>query len=1150
MCSDPPSETGPRRPGRRRWTGWAVLAGLLLAAEAAAGADPGSAEAAGVPAAAGVVVEEVAPGSLGERAGLLPGDVLTGWWRPGAAPANPGPAAGLLLSPFDLQAAFVEQAPRGALQLFGTRGSAAWSWTLLGGAAIEQVAVETRPLLAADLLALHEESKSLLAAQQGIPAAALWQSAAERASARGEGRTALWFLARRALALARLRLWAEADAAFEGAVAALTLADERMAAALLLEEWAYVANRRTQWERALGLHERALQLLAAGPETSLARARVLCGRGESLRRWEKYAAAQEVLRQSLGRHEVLAPESLDVARTLYELARAVSDSGDDAAAEILATRGEGLLRRLAPGSLLHARSLDLLGAVRFYRDDRAGAVRAFEESLALARRREPLGQDSARALLHLGVAARLDDDLPLAEEYLREALAIWQTLPPDSATLYNLASNLSQLAFLTGAQGDLSAGRAYGRQALEIQEKLDPTSRGVADALDALASVAHRAGDAAAARRDLTRAVALREKLPADKISLALTLALLGHVEVTSGEDLDRAEEALRRARHLLDEIKPLGLFQAEVLSDWSRLAAARNRPEEALELIRQALEIRGKLTPGNIGEAADLRWLGQLEWRLGRLAEGAEHQCRAADIVDDVRNRLDGRESLRSQFLASHGEYYAGCISARFHQDRQREAFHLLERGRARSLLDLMATRPLEPPELPADLKARRGQLRSEYERISAILAGLGLGQDAARVEELLGQLREIRRRQEALTQEIWSASPRFAALKHPHPLDLDGARGALDPGTALLAYVMGEQEVFLFVVRPEGGGSPGFAAFRLPVAAGPLRAEVEAFRSLLRDPGSPPRALGARARALYRRLIQPAESAIAPAERLLIAPDGILHTLPFAALRRRDGRYLVEWKPVHTVISATVYAELRQRRNLRLPRPEPRVAAFGDPVYPRWSGRQAEDAADLHLRSALRRGLSLAPLPWTRSEVEALGRLYPQARLYLDREATEENAKALDRAVEIVHFAGHALLDEALPLNSALALTIPEHPAAGRDNGLLQIWEIFEQVRLDADLVVLSACSTALGRETAGEGLVGLTRAFQFAGARSVLASLWEIDDGSTALFMPDFYRHLRDGRTKDEALRLAQLGWIRSAARAHPFYWAAFQLVGDHR
>jgi CHAT domain-containing protein len=160
-------------------------------------------------------------------------------------------------------------------------------------------------------------------------------------------------------------------------------------------------------------------------------------------------------------------------------------------------------------------------------------------------------------------------------------------------------------------------------------------------------------------------------------------------------------------------------------------------------------------------------------------------------------------------------------------------------------------------------------------------------------------------------------------------------------------------------------------------------------------------------------------------------------------------------------------------------------------------------------------------------------------------------------------VHFATHGLLDEQRPLSSALALTLVEPPEEGRDNGLLQAWEIFEQVRLSADLVTLSACDTGLGAQIRGEGIVGLTRAFQYAGARSVLASLWSVADDETAALMIHFYERLSAGLNKDEALRAAQIASIRGGMSAgsrsgtpatsratRAFFWAAFQVYGDWR
>jgi tetratricopeptide (TPR) repeat protein len=209
-----------------------------------------------------------------------------------------------------------------------------------------------------------------------------------------------------------------------------------------------------------------------------------------------------------------------------------------------------------------------------------------------------------------------------------------------------------------------------------------------------------------------------------------------------------------------------------------------------------------------------------------------------------------------------------------------------------------------------------------------------------------------------------------------------------------------------------------------------------------------------------------------------------------------------------------------------------------------------RAAPAAAPEILAAVRRGLSLEPLPASLDEVEGLASLFPQNRIFVGAEATEEHVKEVALGARLLHFACHGLVDEKSPLDSALALTIPEHQEKGRDNGLLQAWEIVHDLHLDADLVTLSACDTALGQDMGSEGLAGLSRAFQIAGARSVVASMWSVADIATSKLMKRFYGYLRQGKSKDEALRAAQTDLIHSPWLAHPCHWAAFQLSGDWR
>jgi len=201
-------------------------------------------------------------------------------------------------------------------------------------------------------------------------------------------------------------------------------------------------------------------------------------------------------------------------------------------------------------------------------------------------------------------------------------------------------------------------------------------------------------------------------------------------------------------------------------------------------------------------------------------------------------------------------------------------------------------------------------------------------------------------------------------------------------------------------------------------------------------------------------------------------------------------------------------------------------------------------------------------SPLPFSRREVEGIAQLFPgQVAAFLGAEATEERAKSLPRNTRIVHFATHGFVDEHFPMSSGLLLTPPDRVDERTEDGLLQAWEIFEQVRLDADLVVLSACDSGRGKELGGEGLLSLTRAFQFAGARAVVAALWQVADEGSADLMMRFYRHLKNGAAAEDALRnaqleiIAQIPWVRDPQGerrekgfSQDFVWSAFEVFGD--
>ena len=210
----------------------------------------------------------------------------------------------------------------------------------------------------------------------------------------------------------------------------------------------------------------------------------------------------------------------------------------------------------------------------------------------------------------------------------------------------------------------------------------------------------------------------------------------------------------------------------------------------------------------------------------------------------------------------------------------------------------------------------------------------------------------------------------------------------------------------------------------------------------------------------------------------------------------------------------------------------------------------RRPVTAGELTRSYFAERGYSFVRLPQSGDEVDVLGGLFaPEAKVLKGEEATEEAVKARCGEARYVHFACHGHLDPERGMESALILSLPRRAGRAKENGFLQAWEIFG-LKLNADLVTLSACETGLGEEMAGEGIIGLTRAFMYAGTPSVVVSLWRVSDESTSLFMQSFYGHLKAGDTKDVALQEAMQELRANPKYSHPLFWAPFVLVGDYR
>jgi CHAT domain-containing protein/Tfp pilus assembly protein PilF len=1038
----------------------------------------------------GVVVDDVQPGFVGEKAGLRRGDVLLGWHREASPPADPEPAHGEFVSPFDAMMVEYEQPSRGTLQIEVSRSDTPLQIHMPPG----DWRLKVRPAMSEAEIDVHEEARGLFAGQKHAEAYASWTGLARAWQRAGDHQRASWLFLRLGAAAAERRDWGTADIALTDAVEAATAAGDKAALALL--------------------H---------------------AFRGRYLEDGNKRDLAARAYREALEVYRAIFPVSLGEARVLSSLGRIANHRRDLTTAEEHHRHALAIREKIAPGSLDVASSLHNLGILAMHRGDLAGAEDHYGRALAIKEKLAPDGIDVAASLNGLASLASMRGDLAAAEDRNRRALAITERLAPQSL---DVAISLNNLGIVAARRGDLAAAEEFHRGALRIKERLAPRSLDVATSLNSLGAAIALRGDLAAAEDCFRRALLMNEEYAPATLHMALTLNNLGELARVR-RDTAGARGHLQRALAIQEQMAPRGMAIAKTVHTLGQVALEAGDLATAEAMCSRALSIRRELAPASMAEAETCHTLAVLHRRSGRYEESLGfHRC-AMEGLEAQGRRLGASDEVKSAFGAQHASYHREAIDLLMELGRSEEAFQVLERYRARALLALLAERDLTfSADVPAELDRERRMVNAQYDTELAKLA-TAKSEELGERRAVLGRLRAKRAQ---IQEKIRLASPRLAALQYPRPLGLDAARGALDPGTALLSYSIGAEESYVFAVGPRPGE---FGAFSLQASAKTLRADVERFRDLLQEQSAlKRRQLDRLGRGLSATLLRPVADRLRRAERVAILPDGPLHLLPFAALADpgREGRYLVEAAPLHVAASATVFAELKKARR---PAKAARVVAFGDPDYSAVMAPARRSAPEL--RFARHRGLELRPLPSSRREVDDLRRLFPEgSRVYVGGEATEDRAKSDVREASLLHFACHGLADESSPLDSALALTMPADWKPGQPNGLLQAWEIFEQVRVDADLVTLSACGTALGKEMSGEGILGLTRAFQYAGARSVLASLWAVRDDSTADLMGRFYTHLRDGKTKDAALRAAQVEMIRRGTR--PGGWAAFQLVGD--
>jgi CHAT domain-containing protein len=1100
---------------------------------------------------AGVILLRVEAGSAFAEADVAPGDVLLEWH---VTRAEGRSGNGRLLSVFDLFQVATEQVAGGGAVVTVQRDGVQRRVTIPPGFWLG----DFFPAAAAADLQRFREASRLLDEDATAPRGRAELEALMRAAA--APLTRAWYGHVLAKSLRAREQFADADALTDEAARLAESANHPYAAGWLYQNAGIQYFGRQRPETGTALLERALATWEQWRPGTLVVAVCLDNLAIAANIRGEHGASRQLGERALAIRRAATGRSLVTAGTLHTLGNAAFWSDDLDEAERRFREALSIRQELDPGGMTEAQSRAVLANIHWRHGELDQAQALLQQTLATYRRLDVQSFLFGEILTSLGHIAHDRRDLAAAEDYRLQALEVFARAAPEGN---QVADALLGLGNVAKQRGDFDGALGYYQRALDRYQAVQPDGQRVSLVLYQLGQVALEHQQPAVARTHLLESLRILEGLGARGALLASRHQALGSVALAEGR-LQEARTDLLAALDFFTRRNADNLHAAAVHRDLARLALAEDNTEQARAALERSLEIGARLAPGTLHEAEPAFELARLLEDRGDVGAALGYYVRALDALEAQRGLLGGSDSARAGFEHRYGEYYRRYLRALLDLDDRQAAFDVLERYRARALLSLLSERRLILTRgLPEALAVDLQRVNWRYEQARDDL--MSLEEDKIVSPTALETLRRLRSEREQLVRQAGRLRPAFAATVQPQPLSLDEVAVALPDDTALISFAVLEDATALFVLPAGPPQQRRLGVFVQPVGRERLRDAVHRLRLLIQSPGAggaSRMALDTLSRDLHRELVEPAEALLAGAARLLIVPDGPLHLLPFAALVAADGRYLLEQRAVNIALSATLFRQLSEA-----PAPAADAAIFAVGALP---GTGVAAAAFPAAR------LSEVPLPHAAVELQSIRERFPGTVLLTGAQASETGIKALNGEARVLHFATHAVTDARSPLDSYLALGAAPADVALGDNGRLQAWEIYEQMQLNAGLVVLSACETGLGRDMGGEGLIGLTRAFQFAGAAAVLASLWPVSDASTASLMTTFYGHLQDGASQDDALRLAQLslaspsagsdqsaegGLAAWAARLlghapppdfrHPYYWAGFQLNGSgHR
>jgi CHAT domain-containing protein/Tfp pilus assembly protein PilF len=797
-----------------------------------------------------------------------------------------------------------------------------------------------------------------------------------------------------------------------------------------------------------------------------------------------------------------------------------------------------------PSKKIQTRILSGLGIVLDSEGDRKGHIEYNVRSAKLA---EEIGDRLQLCVVHLNNGAAYYDMNDFNKSY--DAFVQAHALAEKIGNKRLLAGSLIGLAMVHEESGNDDAALNYLRKGAELSEEVGDKIT-LTYSLNELGLHLFDAGNYAGALKYFERALRIRQEAD-DKGGTAHALNYVGEVHFKIG-DLDRAMQYFKDAL-LVGEENGLLIPMADTYAEIASVQYARKEMADAIKSAEKSFEI-SKQIGSRSAQWHALHIQGQIYRDTSKTADAEKAFRETVDLIESIRSDFELPEE-KAGYFSEQLSAYEDLIDVTLKDNKIAEAFEYAQRSKARAFLDSLTEMRVETSStLQADLRKRKENVINQLVEVQAQIREEEEKENPQRaaLQQLEKKRIDLEEEYASVVLEIRRQNPQIAEAQYPQPTSLKQAQALLDDQTILLEYFVGESASILFAVTRDTAD-----VFRLD-GEEKLSSLISRIRDLIQKPdpalqlteGSYTK-LVRTSTELYSKLISPAQTLLQNKKLVVISPDGPLHYLPFECLLPVNTSsaspnfaqlpYIGREKQIQYVPSVSVFSLFTERKAPFEEEQRKQFLAFADPAFGDASKRQ---------NSLVREWVgTLGPLPYTRLEVEGIAHLYAadETSVFMGPHASEENLKKLDlQQYKYVHFASHGLIDEEKPQFSSLILSQVNNDG---EDGFLTVREVFD-LKLNSDLVVLSACKTGLGRRIRGEGVSGLSRAFLCAGTPSVLVSLWNVYDRSTAEFMKAFYENMEKRKlNKADALKEARLQMIRSNKYSHPYYWASFVLIGKN-